>query len=130
MTSELTADPLQTLTSDSVGKSGLPARGAEAQRACTRITTAQAGCANWWEGDVMADESQPTLHREEPQSSLCSCQSLTATSPVGASVWPLATSESVVLGTSSLSAISANVIPIGSARRSAMRDRQAVDLRF
>lgn len=78
----------------------------------------------------MTDDSQPTLEREEPQSSLCSCHNLTATSPVGASVCPLATSERVVRGTSSLSAISANVIPIGSARRSAMRDRQAVDLRF
>lgn len=62
------------------------------------------------------------------QRSLCSCQSLTAASPVGAEVWPLAKSESVVLGTSIASAICANVIPIGSARRSAMRDCQVTGL--
>lgn len=76
----------------------------------------------------MGDTGQPVL--EEPQSSLCNCQSLTATSPVGACVCPLATSESVVRGTSNLSAISARVIPIGAARRSAMRERQEIDFRF
>lgn len=56
--------------------------------------------------------------------SKCNCQSLTAASPVGAADLPLAMSETVDGAAPISAAISATVIDIGAARRSAMRDFQ------